>query len=384
MADAYDVVVVGAGSVGTPAALALAEAGARVLVVDERRGVGQGSNKAAIGGVRATHSDPAKIALGLRSLEVFRTWKERRGDDLEWRTGGYVFAAWRDKDAATLRALSVTQRSLGLDVRWLDAPALLEVVPDLARDGLLGGTFSPGDGHCSPLLAIEAMRRAAERAGATFRFGEPALGIDRDGPRAIAVRTPRGAIATTAVVLAAGATAPAIPAAWGEALSVRPDAHEAGITEPVAPFLAPLVVDIRPGPGSANVYFYQHATGQVVFCLTPAPLAWGDDTRETSAFLPADARRMIAAMPRLASIRVRRTWRGLYPMTPDGMPLVGFSRALENVFIAAGMCGQGFMLGPAVGELAARAVLGGATEGDRAILAQLSPWRSFGAAEKLK
>lgn len=58
-------------------------------------------------------------------------------------------------------------------------------------------------------------------------------------------------------------------------LTDHPVLHEAGITEPVAPFLAPLVVDIRPGPGSANVYFFQQASGQLVFCLTPSPLEWG-------------------------------------------------------------------------------------------------------------
>ena len=84
----WDVIVVGAGSVGIPAALSLAEAGLRTLVVDELPSAGQGSNKRAIGGLRATHSDPAKIRLCLRSLEIFSTWKERFGDDIEWFKGG--------------------------------------------------------------------------------------------------------------------------------------------------------------------------------------------------------------------------------------------------------------------------------------------------------
>ncbi len=87
----YDVILIGAGSVGTPAAFSLAEAGVRTLVIDQRPSVGQGSNKAAIGGIRATHSDPAKIRLCLRSIEIFSTWKERYGDDIEWYKGGYLF-----------------------------------------------------------------------------------------------------------------------------------------------------------------------------------------------------------------------------------------------------------------------------------------------------
>ena len=379
----WDVVVIGAGSVGTPVALSLAEAGARVLVLDGRPGAGQGSNKAAIGGVRATHSDLAKIRLGQRAVEIFTDWRERRGDDLEWQAGGYVFAAWRDEEAEALRRLLAVQQAAGLDVRWLDAPELLAVVPDLARPGLLGGAWSPRDGHCSPLLAMEAFRRHAERAGARFSFGERATGVERTGRRVTAVRTTLGRRPTARVVLASGAWARELAATWDEVLAVRPDAHEAGITEPVAPFLRPLVVDLRPGPGSANVYFFQQQTGQVVFCMTPAPLLWGGDTRETSRFLPSVAQRLLTAMPRLAALRVRRTWRGLYPMTPDGLPIVGWSQVLGGVFLAVGMCGQGFMFGPALGELVARAVLGRPTPADHAVLEALSPGRRTTQPERL-
>ena len=57
----FDVIVVGAGSVGMPAAMSLAERGLKVLCIDQFASPGQGSNKAAIGGLRATHSAPAKI-----------------------------------------------------------------------------------------------------------------------------------------------------------------------------------------------------------------------------------------------------------------------------------------------------------------------------------
>ena len=94
----YDVIIIGAGSVGTPAALCLAEAGLRTLVLDGNASAGQGSNKHAIGGLRATHSDPAKIRICLRSLEIFSGWKEDRGEDLEWRKGGYAFVAYTERD----------------------------------------------------------------------------------------------------------------------------------------------------------------------------------------------------------------------------------------------------------------------------------------------
>jgi len=56
----YDVIIAGAGSVGTPTAMYLAQAGLKVLVIEPLPSCGQASNKHAIGGVRATHSDPSK------------------------------------------------------------------------------------------------------------------------------------------------------------------------------------------------------------------------------------------------------------------------------------------------------------------------------------
>ena len=92
--QSYDVVVIGSGSVGVPAAWAMARSGLNVLVVDKLASPGQGSNKAAIGGIRATHSEPAKIRICLRSLEIASTWRETHGDDIEWQMGGYSFVAY--------------------------------------------------------------------------------------------------------------------------------------------------------------------------------------------------------------------------------------------------------------------------------------------------
>ena len=96
------------------------------------------------------------------------------------------------------------------------------------------------------------------------------------------------------------------------------------------------------------------------------------------------ARRMVEVMPRLKNIRVRRTWRGLYPMTPDGNPIIGWAKELEGFLLAAGMCGQGFMLGPGVGELLARVVTKQLQPSDEQILRILSPERQFAGMEMLK
>jgi sarcosine oxidase, subunit beta len=380
----YDVVIIGAGSVGAPTALAMARDGLKVLVLDSLPSQGQGSNKAAIGGVRATHSDVAKIRLCLRTIEIMAGWQETYGHDLEWRDGGYVFVAYREAERQKFKQLLTRQLMHGLDIDWYDADDLLEIVPDLNPAGLLGGTYSPNDGHCSPLLAGHAYCDQAKRYGATFRYGERVTSIVVEDGRVRGVETDVGRYGADVVVNAAGAWARELGALVGLDHPVQPDSHEAGITEAVAHFLKPMIVDIRPAPGSANYYFHQLATGQVTFCITPEPAILGFDCQETSSFLPQVSRRMVDVMPRLARLRVRRTWRGLYPMTPDGSPLVGWAEEPAGYLMAVGMCGQGFMLGPGLGELLSRMVLGRLTVDDHEVLAELSPERVFGGQEVLK
>jgi sarcosine oxidase subunit beta len=384
MSPVYDVIIIGAGSVGTPTAMFLAQQGYKVLVLDRNASPGQSSNKRAIGGLRATHSDPAKIRLCLRSLKIFSTWKETYGDEIEWHQGGYCFVAYREEEEKTLKEVIPMQKRHGLKIDWLEAEELRKLLPDLNPVGLRGGTFSPEDGHASPLLANEAFYCQAKKAGAEFKFREKVTGLEIAGGKIKGVKTDKGSYAAEVVINAAGAWAAEIARLAGMEVPVKPDSHEAAVTEPVQRFFEPMIVDIRPVKGSANYYFYQHATGQIIFCITPSPSIWGYDERETSEFLPMVSRRMIELMPRLKNIRVRRTWRGLYPMTPDGFPIVGWSKETEGFLLAVGMCGQGFMLGPGVGELLTRLVSRKPGPDDEEILSYLSPYRSFVSEEKLK
>ena len=380
----YDVIIIGAGSVGVPAAFSFASKKIKTLVIDRYPSVGQGSNKRAIGGIRATHSDPAKISLSKRSIEIFSTWKDLYGDDIEWVRGGYCFVAYAEKEEKSFKNLLGSQHRFGLNIDWLDKKEILKVAPDLNPNGLLGGTFSPEDGNASPLLALHAFYDRAIQNGAQFHFNEKVKEIKVEAGKVRGVSTDKGEYAADIVINAAGGWAKDIDELVGIKLPVRPDSHEAGITEPVERFLNPMIVDVRPEPGSENYYFYQHTTGQIIFCITPSPSIWGFDTRETSRFLPMVSKRMIDVMPRLKNIRVRRTWRGTYPMTPDGFPIIGWSKAVEGYLLATGMCGQGFMLGTGVGELLERLVSNHLTEKDNEILSYVSPYREFAGQELLK
>lgn len=379
----YDFIVIGAGSVGVPIAYYLTTIGAKVLVIEKEKSVGQGSNKSAIGGIRATHSNPAKILVAKKSLDIFEKWNEKH--NIEWYRGGYSFVAYTREVDKTLRELVDLQRSMGLDIEYLEKEELLKKIPSLNSINLYGGTFSKGDGAASPLLSINSFYREAKKKGAIFKLNTEVIGFLISDRRINTVRTTRGDFAGDVVINAAGPYGSKIQNLAGEDLPVKPDVHEAGITEPVKHFLDPMIVDIREMPDSGNFYFYQHATGQIIFCLTPKTPRWGFDIWETSTFLPIATRRLITLLPKLANIRVRRTWAGIYPMTPDGNPLVGFSKEVRNLFIAGGMCGQGFMLGPGIGYYISKYFETNSKDEELEIIfSEFNPYREFATQEKLK
>ncbi len=380
----YDVIIIGAGSIGTPTALKLAQLGIKVLCIDQFASVGQASNKHAIGGIRATHSDPAKICLCNKSLEIFSTWQEKYGDDIEWYKGGYSFVAYRDEEKNTLHSLLEIQKSMGLNINWLDRDEILKHIPDLNSDGLLGGTLSPDDGSASPLKSAYAFHRQAVKAGAKFLFKHRVKTINIDKKKVKSITTDLGEYKCEYLINAAGSWAADFNKEIGVEIPVKPDAHEAGITEPVTRLFDPMVVDIRPRVGSSNFYFYQQPAGKIIFCITPNPQIWGNLSIDTCNFLPLAAKRLIEIMPKLKNVRVRRTWRGTYPMTPDGSPILGKVDELKGLILAVGMCGQGFMLGPGVAEVLGHLVTDNLNQEELNVLNSLSLYRKFASMEKLK
>ncbi len=379
----YDVIVIGAGSVGVPTALASAEKKLKVLVVDALSSPGQGQNKKAIGGIRATHSDFGKIKISQRSIEIFSGWKEKFEMDIGWISNGYSFPAYSDKDEKKLKDLLKIQKSFGLNIDWISAEDYKKLVPGINEENLKGSTYSPEDGSASPLLAINAFYLKSQHFGAEYKFRERVINLQKTA-ESFQVTTDKGEYFCKFVINATGNEAAEIGKMLDFDLPVVPDSHEGAITEPVERFFGPMVVDMRPSKDSANYYFYQNNEGQVIFCITPTPPFYGTDSDSTSWFLPKVAKRMVSLFPKLKNLKVRRTWRGQYPMTPDGFPIVSDTKEFPGFIQAVGMCGQGFMLGPGLGELIVRMITNELSADDRRILKSFTLDRDFSGMEQFK
>lgn len=378
-----DALIIGAGSVGLPVAYELAKKGLKVVVIEKEHSAGRGQNRAAIGGIRATHSDPAKIQICQRSIKIVSQLEPVFGLDVDWIQGGYLYPVYDVKTELSLKALLKIQHSYGLQIEWAEPSKIVDLCLGINTNNLIGGTWSSLDGSASPLKLSSAYLELAKSQGVEVCFDEEVMEITLNGNKVDQVFTNKNVYQAGIVVNAAGADARAIGAMTGLDLPVYPDSHEAGITEPVKRFFEPMIVDIRADEGSANYYFYQNIEGQVVFCITPEPKLLGFDCDNTSTFLPMVVKRMVGLYPRLRNLRVRRTWRGLYPMTPDGFPIVGVAPNISNMYLTVGMCGQGLMLGPGLGQVLSEIIVDQTHEHDH-ILEELRLDREFKGNEVLK
>jgi sarcosine oxidase subunit beta len=376
----FDVIIIGAGSVGTPTAMALGEIGEfKIAVIEKNAEVGQGQNNRALGGVRATHSNFSKIITCLKSIEVFSNWEKKHGDNIGWDRGGYSFLAYSKEHEELLKRSISMQKSLGLNNEWIDAERISEIIPGIIQTGLRGGTYSPDDGRASPPLAIKAFYQYTSSLGVEFRFKEIAKNILLEKNTVKRVVTNKGEYETTWVINAAGISAPKIGVLVGLDLPVDPELHKAGVTETVEHFTKPLVVDIRSVPDCNNFYFFQNQRDQIEFTISPTHKTPGYDD-----IVPIFSERIEMLRPDLKNLKVLHKRAGAYPMTPDGIPIVGTVDSIEGYINAVGLCGQGFMLGPGVGKLISKIITDKLTETDKEVLEGFSLNRDFNQPEALK
>jgi sarcosine oxidase subunit beta len=160
---------------------------------------------------------------------------------------------------------------------------------------------------------------------------------------------------TNKVINAAGAWSPTIARLVGVELPNKPHRHEICSTEPLKPWLKPLVADLDNG-----LYFSQSTRGEIVGGISQERVPDGLDQNSSHAFLGLYARALTNSCPVLGSVKVLRQWSGCYDITPDANPIVGSVDAIEHFYQASGFMGHGFMMAPVMGKRMAEHIVNNA------------------------
>src|SRR5438270_8629311 len=197
-----EIVIIGAGIVGSSIAYHLTAMGCKtVLVLERESSQGKGSTGKSMGGVRAQFSTPVNIQMSLYSIPFYSSFDQQLGYPCGYRAQGYLFCATSDQHMAYLRQNYETQVNLGLkDARLVSAQEIGAMFPQLRADDIVGGSFCSSDGFVDPYSAMNGFMSWACDHGAELWKNCVVTGIEYDSTGVVSVRSSRGAVATRIVV----------------------------------------------------------------------------------------------------------------------------------------------------------------------------------------
>lgn len=371
----WDIIVVGAGAVGSAALRAASEAGARVLGIEQfapahARGSSHGHSRIFR---HAYFEHPDYVPLLRHSTARFESLERQSGAPLLNRCG--MLIAGRD-DSAVVRGTLASAQQWALPLESLDAPALQARFPFFAFKEDAIGAFEADAGIVRPEATVHASIRIALARGAGLRTTSRVRSVVEDAT-GVTVETDRGSERAAALIIATGAwTARLIPElapllrvtrqvqAWIapadgiDALSMPCWLFDRGPGQPsiygLAPDpAAPAGADGSPSPSHDPKVAFHGSDVVVDPDLGAAPVSRSEVDRLLGSY------RSIA--PRLAGTPVAAVT-CLYTMSPDGHFLVGTRHGLRRTHFAAGLSGHGFKLAPALGDALVDLALQGRTQ----------------------
>ena len=362
-----DFLVIGAGIAGVCVAAQLRSRGASVAIAEATQVCG-GSSALNAGGVRQQFSQRLNIALAHRTVEYLGELKQR-GVELGHRQVGYLFMISDSRAVPALQAAVKVQNDLNVPTRWLSVDEIIEMVPGLRPEGIVGGTFCPTDGYLDPNTLVTAIAADARRSGVVIASNTAVTGFDHSAERITGVRLSTGStIAAGTVVNCAGAWSDSIAKLYGATLPITPWRSQLFIIEGATgvPNDSPYVIDFNNGKT-----FYHPESGTSLLAGTDA-----DDACEPSWHVPFDqtkseivVERLISRFTTFEDARVGRGWSGMLEITADENPISDWTH-FDNLYTMAGFSGHGLPIAPSLAGEAALVLTGEAATLD------LSPYRA--------
>jgi sarcosine oxidase subunit beta len=364
MDPTYDVIVIGAGVIGSSVAYHLARFGAGRVLVFDRLPVGNGTTSQSSGILRTHYSVIENVELAQASWKIFTDFAAYLGDD-DAAAGlvkcGYLIAAPDGPKLEPLRSALAGQQAKGIPVQLLDANQAQGLLP-IARfdDAALIG-FEPEAGFADAYLVATSFARAARRLGAKFIEGVNVEGLVVENGRVVGVDTSQGRFDCSAVVSTQNIWARDIERWTGIATPVAAERHSVLALQGPAPytFQMPVYKDLgSPGMlycrsyGGSQMLVSEGTVGETL----PAP-----DNEQGD--IPLDyivevGEQVAGRFPGFEEAGLAASWTGVYDVTPDWNPVLGPLPELPGLVVGYGFSGHGFKLSPGVGRVLAQAALG--------------------------
>jgi glycine/D-amino acid oxidase-like deaminating enzyme len=358
-----DAIVIGAGVVGACSALALTNAGLKVLVID-RGPVASGTTGAGEGNILVSDKEPSpELTLALRSRDAWFELNTDIGGGFELEAKGGIVVSRSEKGISDLKKLAALQRADGIDAQEVDGKALLKLEPHLSSSVEFGVLY-PQDAQCQPMLAAAQIMRAVRKRGGSFGQGENVLSIDSINGKVVGLTTDKNKYSSPIVVNATGTWAGEVARLAGSDLPIMPRRGFILVTAPAPKLVhhkvydADYVANVASGDADLQSSAVVEGTESGTILIGASRERVGFKNDLDISILRQLARQAISLFPVLENIQLLRAYRGFRPYAPDHLPVIGEDAKVKGLWHAAGHEGAGIGLAPATGELISKLITG--------------------------
>jgi len=355
---AADVVILGAGVMGTSIAFHLAKRKAGKIVVLDKDHVGRGGSGRSSALIRMHYTFPPEVRLALTSLAMFQNWQEVVGAPGDFRKTGFVRIV-HPNETDQLKLNVEMQRKLGANAELIDKAQLQELEPDWKLDGIDLAAYEPDSGYGDGAGVAGDFLSAAREMGASYLPRTRVTSLTVEAGKVRAVVTDRGSISSPIIIAATGPSTRPLMKQAGYDLPIECEYHQVAILRN-APTMK--------GGGCACIdsvsatYFRSDAHDKFLigdfYGTRPVDPDNFPQTASTES-LEDIIERACRRIPKLEGAEVMRGVTGVYDMTPDSRPLLGEIPGIAGLYVCAGFSGMGFKISPAIGLVMSEVVLDG-------------------------
>ena len=357
MATTAEAVIIGGGVMGCSILYHLATRGLDDALLLERDILGSGSTGRSSSAIGMYLSTGVLSRMAWQSLEIFRDFSDRVGGECGYnQTGHLVFAG--DTEEAAFRSNIAMQQQVGIRTGIIDRQQAREIAPHFYLDDCAAIAYEPRSGHADASATAYAYATRARQLGSRVRLQAPAIGVEVQSERVVAVSAADERIETPLAVVATGP--------WSRNFLLR---H--GIDLPLAATRHEVLHLKRPleqlphhpgGTDIANRTYFRPESADLTLVGDEAPGEVVHDPeiygrRASQGFIGEVWRRLARRIPAMAEARFGAGYAGLYTSTPDAHPIMDRVEGIQGLYVCTGFSGHGFKLSPMVGQLMAELVL---------------------------
>ncbi len=353
----YDVVIVGAGGHGVATAYYLAKYhGITNVAVLEKGYLGGGNTARNTAVIRSNYLTNEGVKFYSESVKLFQQLSNEFDFNIMYSERGQLTLAHTDAAVRGFRQRAEINKHFGGRTELIDPQQIKELVPCLnmnpADMPILAGLWHMDGATARHDAVAWGYAKGATQRGVELHQLTEVTDIDVENGKVVGVKTNRGNIKCGCVVQAIAGHSSLLAAKAGFKLPISTFPLQAMVTQPVKPFLNPLV-----SSPSLHCYVQQTSRGELVFGggSDPYPLYNSRSTLDLKESLLANA---VELFPFMANMRLMRQWAGLTDMTSDYSPIMGLS-PVDNYYLDAGWGTWGFKSTPIVGQTMAQLVASG-------------------------